>query len=268
MQSAKIHIGCCGWSYLNEKEFFTKELLDFQPGLYGAGRSSNDSKLQVYARLFNTVEINSTFYRLPRLSTAEKWRKEADAVNPDFEFTVKAYQGITHLHRFQSKTSPLNGKKESLVFYEAVKEICLALHAKLILFQTPASFKPSKENIDAMINFFEKINRKNITAVWEPRGEWYDDIALIKRVCLNCNLVHCVDPFRNDPLVFGEDKIAYLRLHGFGKPSMYRYNFSKEELLKLQRKIRLLSNELNDIYIFFNNDMCYHNGREFRSLIL
>ncbi|MDE3056325.1 MAG: DUF72 domain-containing protein [Bacteroidota bacterium] len=120
----KIHIGCCGWSYLNEKEFTAlSETV--------RGRT----KLQAYAKLFTAVEINSTFYRLPRLSTAEKWRKEVDEVTPGFEFTVKAFQGITHLHRFQ--------KKESLDAYDTLKEVSSVLHARFILFQSPASFKPT-----------------------------------------------------------------------------------------------------------------------------
>jgi uncharacterized protein YecE (DUF72 family) len=59
--AATIHVGCCGWSYLNEKEF--GDLL----------ARNYTSKLQAYAQLFDCVEVNSTFYRIPRVSTAEKW---------------------------------------------------------------------------------------------------------------------------------------------------------------------------------------------------
>lgn len=146
--AARVHIGCCGWSYLNERDF--PELLDPQ---------SKRSKLQSYARLFGTVEIKSTFYRLPHLSTAEKWRKEADGGIPEFEFTVKAFKGIPHLHRFQKKASL------SLDSYRALREICSCLGARFVLFQSPASFKPSKENINTMTEFFDKIDRQGIVAV-------------------------------------------------------------------------------------------------------
>ncbi|MCL4538144.1 MAG: DUF72 domain-containing protein, partial [Bacteroidetes bacterium] len=204
--SPDIHIGCCGWSYLNERDF-TGEL---------TGKYS--SKLQAYANLFDTVEINSTFYRLPRLSTAEKWRREADEINPDFEFTVKAFKGITHLHRFQ--------KNESLNSFEIIKDVCSALRARCVLFQSPASFKPSQENIGNMRAFFDRIDRAGLDIVWEPRGTWYDEPGAIESVCAENELVHCVDPFRNDSLTFGRNMIAYFRLHGFGKPTMYRYDFS------------------------------------------
>jgi uncharacterized protein YecE (DUF72 family) len=245
---ARIHLGCCGWSYLNEGEF---------PELGNLNREH--SKLHAYAKLFDTVEINSTFYRLPRLSTAEKWRNEVDELNPEFEFTVKAFKGITHLHRFQ--------KEESLNSYRSLKEICSALRTRFVLFQSPASFMPSRENINTMLEFFRKINREGIAAVWEPRGKWYDDIKLIERVCCDCKLVHCVDPFRNDPLTSGPTKTAYLRLHGFGKPSMYRYDFSNEELRSLLKKVESLPAEMKDVYVFFNNDSCYHDALAFMKLI-
>jgi len=245
---AKVHIGCCGWSYLREEEF--SELRDL---------TGSHSKLRAYARLFDSVEINSSFYRLPRLSTAEKWRNEVDEINPAFEFTVKAFKGITHLHRFQ--------KKESLDAYDVIKGLCAALHTRIILFQSPASFKPSQENIDNMTDFFDKIDRRNIITIWEPRGKWYDNASIVERVCQDCKLVHCVDPFRNDPLVYGKSRMAYFRLHGFGSPSMYRYDFSMNELHQLCKKIDLLKSETNDIYVFFNNETCYRNGRIFQQLI-
>lgn len=113
---ASVHVGCCGWSYLVEREFSARIKRQYA------------SKLQAYAQLFNAVEINSTFYRLPRLSTAQKWRSEADAVNKSFEFTVKAYQGITHRHRFAG---------ESIAFFDQLREICQALRSHLLLFQSP-----------------------------------------------------------------------------------------------------------------------------------
>jgi len=242
-----VHVGCCGWSYLNEKEFHE---------LYNSGR--RHSKLQAYAKLFDTVEINSTFYKLPRLSTAEKWRKEVDEINPGFEFSVKAYKGITHLHRFQ--------KKESVDSYRALKDICGALSARVILFQSPASFNPSQANIETIGEFFYKIDRKGIVPVWEARGKWYDDIGLIEKVCHGSKLVHCVDPFRNDPVAFGKEKIAYFRLHGFGKPTMYHYSFSADELRLLSKKISSLPDELEDIYVLFNNDSCYANALAFKNV--
>ncbi|MCL4540622.1 MAG: DUF72 domain-containing protein [Bacteroidetes bacterium] len=243
--SPVIHIGCCGWSYLNERDF-TGEL---------AGKYS--SKLQAYATLFDTVEINSTFYRLPRLSTAEKWRREADEINPGFEFTVKVFRGITHLHRFQ--------KNESLVSFKIIRDISSALRARCVLLQSPASFKPTPENIANMRFFFERIDRADLEIVWEPRGTWYDRPEMIVRVCEENGLVHCVDPFRNDIVPLRKNMTAYFRLHGFGEPTIYLYDFSKEELAHLHRKIQSLPPGFTNVYVLFNNDACYRNARTFQT---
>jgi uncharacterized protein YecE (DUF72 family) len=244
--SATVHIGCCGWSYLDEREFA------------GLIKRKYLSKLQAYVQLFSTVEINSTFYRLPRLSTAQKWRQEADASNPKFEFTVKAYQGITHLHRFSG---------ESVSLFNQLKEICRALKASVLLFQSPASFRPTDASLKAMRSFFKEIEREDLVLVWEPRGKWYDDPGLIAELCEKHRLVHCVDPFRNDALAFGEAKIAYCRLHGFGRPSMYHYDFSEEELRRLHSILKSLPRSLHQSYVFFNNVSCYRNGLEFMELL-
>jgi uncharacterized protein YecE (DUF72 family) len=244
--AATVHIGCCGWSYLEERGFAVQI------------KRKYSTKLQAYAQLFDAVEINSTFYRLPRVLTAQKWRSEADAVNPKFEFTVKAYQGITHLHRFMG---------ESISLFTELKGICRTLETSVVLFQSPASFRPTDVSLKAMKSFFKKIDRDNLTCVWEPRGKWYDNPALIVETCEECKLVHCVDPFRNEPLVFGEEKIAYFRLHGFGKPSMYQYDFSEDELERLLSILEPLRRSLRHVYIFFNNVFCYRNGLEFGGLL-
>jgi uncharacterized protein YecE (DUF72 family) len=244
--AAIVHIGCCGWSYLEEREFAAQI------------KRKYSTKLQAYAQLFDTVEINSTFYRLPRVSTAQKWRDEAGAVNSKFEFTVKAYQGITHIHRFMG---------ESISLFTQLREICRTLKTSVVLFQSPASFRPTDVSLKAMKSFFNKIGRYNFTCVWEPRGKWYDNPALIVETCEECRLVHCVDPYRNEPLVFGEEKIAYFRLHGFGKPSMDRYDFSEQELSRLATILNSLPPSLHHVYILFNNVFCYENATGFRKLL-
>jgi uncharacterized protein YecE (DUF72 family) len=244
--AATMHIGCCGWSYLEERKFAAQM------------RRKYSTKLQAYAQLFDAVEINSTFYGLPRVSTAQKWRSEADAVNPKFEFTVKAHQGITHLHRFMGESTSL---------FTQLKEICRTLETSVVLFQSPASFRPTDVSLKAMKSFFNEIERSDLTCVWEPRGKWYDNPALIVETCEECKLVHCVDPFRNEPLVFGEEKIAYFRLHGFGKPSMYRYDFSEQELGRLATILNSLPPSLHHVYILFNNVFCYENATGFRKLL-
>lgn len=170
---------------------------------------------------------------------------------------MKCNQIITHQDQFRTK--------KSILVFDSMKEICKKLETEIILFQCPASFKATQENIAFLKNFFKKIDRKNLTLVWEPRGKSWNQ-KNIKEICKKFNIIHCVDLFRDKPLWFGKKKIAYFRLHGFGKPSMYNYNFSEEELKQLKKKIEEL-NELKEIWVFFNNVQMYSNALQFIKLL-
>lgn len=242
----EIVIGCCGWSYFRPKEFRQKLS---RP--YG-------STLQAYAQLFSAVEVNSTFYRIPQRSTAERWYSEATQVNPRFLFTVKAYHVITHSRRFG---------KRSVRLFEPFLQISRNLRAPVVLFQTPASFKPTATNIKKIDRFFRHVDRDNLQFAWEPRGSWFKHPDLIDMVCMQHKLIVCVDPFRNEPVFPADKRTAYVRLHGFGRPSMYRYDFSKKELEELRAIINSLPQSVKRTYIFFNNVRCYQNALEFLKLV-
>lgn len=238
----KITVGNCGWGYLNPNGFF-----DFD------WKERFKTKLQAYANLFDSVEVNSTFYRLPKVSTAEKWRKEADEVNRNFEFTVKVSQIITHLDKFSSE--------KSIQAFEQTKEIAKALRAKVLVFQSPGSFKPTEKNLEKVRKFFEKIDREEFILVWEVRWErdWGRD--LVQQVFSDLQVNQCVDPLRQDCFFFKD--ILYYRLHGFGKPSMYNYRFSDEELRVLLEKCQ----SEKPVYVMFNNATCYEDAKRFEKIV-
>lgn len=241
-----IKIGTCGWGYLNCKRYFGENW-----------KKGYESILQCYSKLFKTVEINSSFYHIPKIETAEKWRKQVDKFNRNFEFTVKASRIITHINKFSSN--------KSVEIFDIYRKLCGKLKAKIILLQCPASWKPSANNIKNFKDFLKKIKRSNIIIAWEPRGEWWQNLDLVKEVCKDFNLVHCVDPFRIKPMYFSNKEIGYFRLHGFGKTSMYSYDFSKKELDKLKNIVSKLG--VKDSYVFFNNMTMYENALEFKKII-
>ncbi len=231
-------IGCCGWSYL-------------RPGDVGEGpdwKSRYPHKLAFYAAYFGLVEVNSTFYRLPRVTTAARWLEIARAVNPEFEFTVKVNQEITHRDRFASA--------RSFAAYARTVEIADALAAKILLFQTPASFRPTRENIDRLRAFFEEIDRHGRIFAFEPRG-WDDESV---RAVLDLDLIHVTDPFSRLPLSRGT---IYLRLHGSPPGTrMYRYDYTTADLRRLARTISSLA--ADEAYVLFNNDHMYANALAYK----
>jgi uncharacterized protein YecE (DUF72 family) len=242
-----IKTGSCGWGYMRPKDFF------------GNGWEVKfKSVLQAYASLYPTVEVNSTFYRIPKLTTVEKWRKEASEINKDFEFTVKCTQMVTHKIRFS---------KGSIRFFDVMKTICKTLNAKILLMQSPSSFKPTDENIERLEDFFENIDRSDLLIAWESRGDWRKQPKLVGKICKKFDLIDCVDILRNEPVWFGKKKVGYFRLHGFGLISMYSYNFSQRELEQVKEKIRKLGKKIKTAYVMFNNANCYQNALQFMKLI-
>ncbi|MFQ5996309.1 MAG: DUF72 domain-containing protein [Dehalococcoidales bacterium] len=234
---AKVKIGCCGF-----------------PG--GKGK---------YFQQFKLVEVQPTFYKMPRLETALRWRSEAPA---DFEFSLKAWQLITH-----PPTSPTyrkagikipTGAEENYGFFrpsdevhkawEATMRFAQALEARVIVFQCPPSFKPTPQNIDNLKRFFRSIRNSGFLFAWEPRGEWSE--PTIKALCSELGLIHCVDPMEKESL-YGE--FQYFRLHG--GPG-YRHQYSGEELTHLKEKV--LDKES---YVLFNNLNMHHDALAFDRLM-
>nr|MBC7245919.1 DUF72 domain-containing protein [Chloroflexota bacterium] len=232
-----IHIGCCGFPVARSK----------------------------YYECFSLVEVQETFYRPPRVETAQAWRQQAPA---DFEFTLKAWQLITHEPR--SPTYRKAGvqipaeQAEHYGFFRATEEVyaawdttlqvAQALHARVVVFQCPPSFTPTEEHVANLQQFFSRIERRHLLLAWEPRGGWPDD--LVAHLCQDLNLIHCVDPFQRLSL-YGEP--TYYRLHGIGG---YRYLYTQDDLVWLLN----LCKSKQEVYCLFNNVQMWQSAQEFLAL--
>jgi uncharacterized protein YecE (DUF72 family) len=192
-----------------------------------------------YTRLFPVVEVQQTFYQPPRVETLRRWRAEAPR---SFEFTLKAWMLITHEARSpvyrrlrraltEEEREGCGGFRESPVVREAwgaTRECAAALGARRVLFQCPASFRPTAENVARLRRFFEGAERGRLRLLWEPRGEWPDE--LVGALCAELDLVHVVDPFKARTATPGE---RYYRLHG-RRTGRYSYETGElEELLSM-----------------------------------
>jgi uncharacterized protein YecE (DUF72 family) len=220
-----------------------------------------------YYKQFRVVEVQQTFYDPPTDATLERWRAQAP---PDFEFTMKAWQVITH--RGTSRTyrrlkSPFDdrAREEAGGFrvnetvtraWTRTMECARILRATGILFQCPASFKSTDENMRAMQNFFDTINRPDgVTLLWEPRGPWADDLVL--SLCRELGLVHAVDPFVRPSLT---PELIYWRLHG---NKTHYANYTDDELQQIREWI---PSGPGDAYVLFNNIPRVRDIKRFREL--
>ncbi len=228
-----------------------------------------------YFKTFDLAEVQRSFYKPPREETLRKWREKAPE---DFEFTVKAWQLITHspaspTYRKAGITIPdekknrygaFNPTPEVFEAWETTRNVCRILGAKVCLFQCPASFTPSEENIRNMKDFFSTINRDNLLFAWEPRGKKWTD-PLIKSLCEELNVTHAVDLFASKPIHIAHGT-AYLRLHGSppGK-RMYNYHYSDQDLNRL--KSFLQSIEAKEVYLLFNNISMKEDALRFKKIL-
>ncbi len=224
------------------------------------------SSKEDYVRHLSTVEIQHTFYQPPQIATLERWRKEAPT---GFEFTLKAWQLITHesksptYKRLKTKLSeeeldsagyfkPTQVVREA---WEVTRACANALKARTVLFQCPASFRPTGENIANLRKFFSEIDRGKLNICWEPRGDWDD--KTISSICGDLDLWHAVDPFSR-PTVTPQK--CYYRLHGV-TGWRYRYEDGElEELVSLLPKRRLA-------YVFFNNIEMINDAVRFQKIV-
>lgn len=205
-----------------------------------------------YAQVLSTVEIQHTFYQPPQIKTLESWR---EGMPEGFEFTLKAWQLITH-----ESTSPTYKRlKRTLTEKEAaetgffkptaivrealdVTMACAkALGARTILFQCPAKFTQTKENVANLRKLIKRIDRGDLNLAWEPRGAWDD--KTVKKICDDLDLWHVVDPFAKPTVT--PDR-CYYRLHGIPR---WRYTYEDVELEEL---VSLLPSDRLS-YVFFNN---------------
>lgn len=130
------------------------------------------------------------------------------------------------------------------------------LRATAILFQCPASFKPTDENAEAMRAFFAAIDRPpRVQLLWEPRGPWPDE--LVAALCDELDLVHAVDPFIRPSLT---PRLTYWRLHGNGS---HYASFTDEELQQLRGWLP----SSGEAYVMFNNIPRVEDARRFAALL-
>ncbi|AAT44088.1 hypothetical membrane associated protein [Picrophilus oshimae DSM 9789] len=216
-----IYIGCSGWFYLHwYKKFYPGDLKKSQWFKY-------------YTSKFNTVEINSTFYRMPDERTFKNYYRNSPE---NFVYSVKMNKLVTHINKLNDPAELINSFIKNV---SILKE-----KLKCVLYQMPPSFKRSDENIKNIIenipggSFIEFRSRS-----WDPKS--INDI-------INSG-IHVVSvSSKKMPFNLYDDKILYLRFHGDENGYMTDYSDRLDYFAEL-----ILENNFDESYIYFNND---YNG--------
>lgn len=221
-----IRIGTSGWHYKHW-------LGPFYPSQF-----TTSQMFQFYAHRFETVEINNSFYQLPSATTIESWR---DAAPEQFLFSVKASRFITHMKKL--KDPPSSFAK----FFARVD----LLGEKLgpVLFQLPPRWKV---NVDRLREFVSALPTEH-KYVFEFRDEsWL--VQPIYDVLRDYNAAFCIHDFADMkiPCEITSD-FTYVRFHG---PTSTKYagSYSIAQLRHWAKWFDERGAELNEIYVYFNND--------------
>jgi uncharacterized protein YecE (DUF72 family) len=227
--SCDIRIGTSGWHYDHWKGRFYPEKLP------------QTKWLQHYAQHFNTVEINNTYYHLPRSTTVENWRAQAP---PGFVYAVKANRYITHMKKLR------DAGEEVKRFFDVVNLFGPTLGP--VLYQLPPSLH---KNLDLLDEFIKLLPRKS-TAVFEFRHEsWYEQDTL--NLLNNHAVGFCVHDMlgKESPRAVTGD-IAYVRFHG--TTGRYAGSYTDEMLQEWSAWLKSQSRTARAVYAYFNNDVQGH----------
>lgn len=203
------------------------------------------SRLHYYSRLFNSLEVNSSFYRVPMQGTFEKWEKE---VPDDFEFTVKLWRNVTHAKGLAFNKSDIDS------FMRAANGVHHKRGCVLVQFPASITFVLLK-SVKKILHHLDRIHQKNTwrIAVEFRDMSWYNAVAYDMLETYNACLVIHDMPKSKTPLVDLSVSSVYLRFHGM--LGDYRGSYADADLDRYAEHIDKWRDAGKDVYVYFNNTM-------------
>lgn len=201
------------------------------------------SRLQYYAMLHSSVEINATFYKVPKAATIEKW---GNSVPADFRFTFKVPKTITHAKYLQFSGSDLE------TFTTAIAAV--ADKRGCILVQLPPSIKQEmQEEVEAILEGLVSDAKGWHIAVEFRHPSWYKSSVYRMLQHYGAGMVEHDLPKAPTPQVTVAEDFKYLRFHG--PEGTYRGSYSDAFLAEHALRIAAWVQEGKEVYAYFNNTL-------------
>jgi uncharacterized protein YecE (DUF72 family) len=222
-----VRIGCSGWNYQHWRD-----------GVFYPPRLPPRRWLEHYAQHFDTVEVNSTFYRLPRQSAAANWARESP---PGFLFALKMSRYATHIKRLRDLPPSID------LFYDRIEPLAGSRKLGPVLWQLPPDFRRDDERLEVALGQLPAGRH-----CFEFRHEsWFAEEVydLLRRHGAALVIGDAPErPFQEHVLTAGW---TFVRLHHGtrGRDS----NYSPSELEEWARRIRGWASEV-EVFTYFNND--------------
>ena len=220
----QIRVGCSGWVYNHwRKVFYPKEV-------------PQKEWFEFYAQHFDTVEINNSFYRLPKPETFEGWRKRSP---PGFCFAVKASRFITHIKR-------LKDPEESVKrFFDSMEP--LGDRTGPILWQLAPNFHRDDERL---ADFLKALPRKYDHTFEFRHKSWLD--AAVYELLGEHRVALCIPDRPDLPQdIRCTTDWSYIRLHSSNHDDG---DYSHRDLSTWAKRIREFADDGADVWVYFDND--------------
>lgn len=203
------------------------------------------SRLEYYAHLFNSLEVNSIFYKLPRVATITNW---VESVPENFRFTFKLSKTVTHVKELDFKSKDVSDFMRTI---EPAKD-----KKGCLLVQFPPGLKIEK--LDQIQNLFEVLGEETHDSGWNVAVEfrnssWYEREVYELLAEYDFGLVRQDIPASATPADKESGDFIYLRFHG--PEPRYRGSYTDEVLKKQARQIKEWMKEGKTVYAYFNNTM-------------
>ena len=238
---SRIRVGCSGWVYKHWR------------GILYPDRLPQRLWFERYAEEFDTVEINNSFYRLPKAETFDRWRKQAP---PGFCYAVKANRYLTQAKKLKDCGEPLNR------MMSAFRDLGERLGP--ILYQLPPQFKL---NLDRLESFLKALPKRKIHVFEFRESSWYNEDVLALLDKYNAGFVaHDMKGVASPRWASG--RTAYVRFHGTG--GKYHGRYSDEALLDWTDWIASQARQGRSAWCYFNNDIhgdAIHDARTLKSMV-
>ncbi|MEJ5251015.1 MAG: DUF72 domain-containing protein [Chthonomonadetes bacterium] len=221
----RVHIGTSGWIY------------DHWRGIFYPPELPREEWLTFYAQVFPTVEVNSSFYHLPFTGMVLGWQRRT----PDgFLFAAKFSRQATHVYRLRDCEQVVQRWLERMQL--------LGTKLGVVLVQLPPGLHKDVPLLEDFLRLFPQGMR---VAVEFRHPSWEcDEVYSLLR---SLGVAHCTISYPRYPVDWTVTApFAYVRLHGV--PQAYDYCYSDAELQEMASHIRGLLNEVQEVFVYFNND--------------
>lgn len=262
-------MGTCNWS----------DHEDFYPRGLAAG-----DRLAYYSHYFPLVEVDSTFYGIPKPSVARRW---TDATHDEFIFNVKAYRSLT-MHEREDGQARRPTDEEEREFADLLDPMRASRKLRAVHYQFPPWFQATPTNMDYISELADRHPRDQLIVEFRHRT-WAEPARFdaVTELLAEAGMTYCIvdqpqlgSGSMPPHLAVTSEKLAVLRMHGRNARTWYKkgetsadrfdYLYSEEELLEWVPRVRQLADRAQEVHVLFNNNRSNYavvNGLQMAGLL-